>query len=88
MRKMFTGTMTSIMFQMPSGWEPYLRSNFVENDVPIGGVYEWYNGYVTTAVMPVGDWNHVPDIWLTIKQKHDDGNLDPQARQSLSVRHS
>lgn len=73
---------------MSPGWEPYLRSNFFENDVPIGGVYEWNNGSVTTAVMPVGDYNHVPDIWLTINQKHEDGNLDPQARQSLSALHS
>jgi len=57
--------------------------NFFENDVPIVAVYEWNNRYVTSAVMPVGDHHHVPDIWLTISRKHDDEKLDPQSWQSL-----
>jgi hypothetical protein len=47
---------------------------------------------VATAVMPVGEDNHVPefwvpDIWLAINQKYDYRNFDLQARQSLSTLH-
>jgi len=73
--------------QMPPELEPYLRSNVFENDVPIGGVYDWNNGYGATAAMFIRDNNYDADVWLAIDQKYDDGNLATGSIRKHGSRH-